>query len=1469
MNCSKISKGMFFRKNLGLLIIPMIILGFMLSGCNGGSNDDIKHKQTTENVIDDNTTPNSISENEKKDSNESSINEDEKSNFPNQQDNSNNTSQDSSNDKEKLNRPYRSIDIISNFNFVQYPKLNSTSILFVELYNKSIGRKALDINSYDLKWTVEKEPRGSNLKLITKNDFKTVIEFKPKKVGSYVLKVSDIKSNTYDTMGFEVKDGINYKNSDIEGYSDGTDIEDLIGRVKNQYWIYSDGKLNKEQSTKIANKYNLKIISYHKVHGLLVEIIDNHEKIINSIMLEDNVYYVRQKVHIGSNVIKPQSYELPNDGSAFNDDGDNWYLEDINMDKAWALYDGKDKKTIVGIIDNYFFTTHEDLIGKFSQKPVNLLKYEESEITNHGTSTSSIICATANNKKGMSGINQNCQLEAYSMYLDPDPNTPHEFLEKISDKVKVVNNSYSWSEEIPIDADSSKDSKLVKKSFDFIAPAKELIKKDKKLWIFAASNDWNDAIISNGAFHYDYKTKNLQKLSNVIIVAAHYKNNVLAPYSNYGESVDISAPTALKAADVSFDFSKLIDRLKEGKYNLEQHGTSNKYTKVPHNVYGTLDNHTEYKGKAFNGTSAAAPVVTGVASLIFEINPNFTAEDVKNILINSATEKIKKRYKRECGWTKCQYKEADLKPNIPKLDAKAAIEMAIAITEGKKVLTTYEYEDPFSSYVTIKLSSSGKYIVDSFKFRRADSSEFLPADSDQAKYKNTFGENKIVGTATIKNKKTDAKVDGIGFEMELKTPKVSLHIKDKNGNSIEGANVKIEDYKDKIIDKYSTFLYLKPKNTYKIVVQKDGYQKQRKDFYVEDVLDEQNIEFVLHEEAQEQDKPKPFPSSFNTKQDTSVEIWLNVVNAHKYNDLIYTVSKPKHGKLEPIYSNIMIIKEDQDKYVYKEIVNKQQVSAHFTYTPDSGYVGEDKFPFKVANGEDSTPYVKFVTITVEKDTDGLNSKITSLNPKEAKLNKEVTFTILGENLPQTIAMALQDGECEKAVYVSSSKATIVCTPKALGKKDFYVAEKSHGDSIQSDVVLKVNILPNDTNPQYGIMPDIKKNQCYFDPTNIFDDYGKDWYECTRYAYGRACEKMGILLKFTQVGNNHAQYWYSRVKNLYKGDEPRANSIAVWKYGAYGHVAYVEKVAGDKVIISEANWSDPTDGKYNGVKELTKKGMKNRGKNGDYKLLGYIYLKKFPTITLSKVDDIVQGQKAFFKANLSEALENKYSLKIRLGNGAGGFLNPVDMTADASRKIFTYQSPSINKKGNRKYQVGIFDGNTIVSNWKEGTYKVTQKPTPSGDTKVLKTSQTTSYEPFDDGHYQKGVARSYSRANDIVTDNATGLQWQDDDEIKTISKTWEEAKAYCQDLTLGGHTDWRLPTHQELKSIVDYGRYAGDSKGSIGALNPVFENINSSDYGYWSSTTDLSNTNGVWLVDFSDGAGRWDRKSGHNSVRCVR
>ncbi len=118
-------------------------------------------------------------------------------------------------------------------------------------------------------------------------------------------------------------------------------------------------------------------------------------------------------------------------------------------------------------------------------------------------------------------------------------------------------------------------------------------------------------------------------------------------------------------------------------------------------------------------------------------------------------------------------------------------------------------------------------------------------------------------------------------------------------------------------------------------------------------------------------------------------------------------------------------------------------------------------------------------------------------------------------------------------------------------------------------------------------------------------------------------------------------------------------------------------------------------------------------------------------------------------------------------------------------------------------------------------------------------------------------------NGTVTDNGNGLMWQ---QGEPDGMTWDQALTYCEGLSLGGRSDWRLPNFKELESITnDYSVYP--------AINTTyFPNVHG-DVAilsiYWSSTTYFLTTDSAYVVDFYDGGFYGGGKWGNPYVRCVR
>jgi uncharacterized repeat protein (TIGR01451 family) len=143
-----------------------------------------------------------------------------------------------------------------------------------------------------------------------------------------------------------------------------------------------------------------------------------------------------------------------------------------------------------------------------------------------------------------------------------------------------------------------------------------------------------------------------------------------------------------------------------------------------------------------------------------------------------------------------------------------------------------------------------------------------------------------------------------------------------------------------------------------------------------------------------------------------------------------------------------------------------------------------------------------------------------------------------------------------------------------------------------------------------------------------------------------------------------------------------------------------------------------------------------------------------------------------------------------------------------------------------------------------------------------TGQKTSYYTGDDGDLEEGSAWPAPRFNDhgdgTVTDNLTGLMWKKDANLPNGTMTWNEALDYCNNLTLAGYTDWRLPNRKELLSLIDYSRY--DPALPLGY---PFTNVRSYSYFYWSSTTYATYPDYAWIVFMWGGDLSSGLKSGRN------
>jgi hypothetical protein len=121
-----------------------------------------------------------------------------------------------------------------------------------------------------------------------------------------------------------------------------------------------------------------------------------------------------------------------------------------------------------------------------------------------------------------------------------------------------------------------------------------------------------------------------------------------------------------------------------------------------------------------------------------------------------------------------------------------------------------------------------------------------------------------------------------------------------------------------------------------------------------------------------------------------------------------------------------------------------------------------------------------------------------------------------------------------------------------------------------------------------------------------------------------------------------------------------------------------------------------------------------------------------------------------------------------------------------------------------------------------------------------------------------VLGEYNR--EAVRDQTTGLVWEQSPALDMSD--WEMAQRRCSSSHAGGDTDWRVPTVQELRTLVE--------PSSIDVKLPAdhpFANVEPSIY--WSSTERRENGAYASFVNFSSGRSATLEKYMPSFVWCVR
>lgn len=158
----------------------------------------------------------------------------------------------------------------------------------------------------------------------------------------------------------------------------------------------------------------------------------------------------------------------------------------------------------------------------------------------------------------------------------------------------------------------------------------------------------------------------------------------------------------------------------------------------------------------------------------------------------------------------------------------------------------------------------------------------------------------------------------------------------------------------------------------------------------------------------------------------------------------------------------------------------------------------------------------------------------------------------------------------------------------------------------------------------------------------------------------------------------------------------------------------------------------------------------------------------------------------------------------------------------------------------------YTGSYYVGN-KYGVWPV--RGTCTGAVHLAKTGMDTGYYSLtdEDGDLQLGEASPEPRFTDhgdgTVTDELTGLMWM---KANSGTKIWTNA-LNASYVTNGGYVDWRLPTANELRSLVNYGSTLSVMLPTVhpfgAAIQPNY---------FWTGTTYPDNTGYAYAVHFGEG-----------------
>lgn len=321
---------------------------------------------------------------------------------------------------------------------------------------------------------------------------------------------------------------------------------------------------------------------------------------------------------------------------------------DVSATGAWDITLGN-RNVVIAIIDDGFDLSHPDFSGP--EKIVYAKDYvdgdsnpfpERPEGDYHGTPCAGVALAEENGV-GVVGAAPKCSFLPVRFPINADDDTMWEIFDYVGGKADVI--SCSWGPP-PVYAPLSS---LISGKFHELATGGGPRKKGCVIVFAAGNNNAPLCDMENTAFVWKHPAYGLVKTEgpiisgeaihpDVIAVSASTSLNLKAAYSNWGKEISVCAPS-------------------DNWHPLDGD------TPLPGRGIWTTDNEkfgygftggSRFTG-SFGGTSSATPLVAGAAALVISANSNLTAQEVKQILQDSADKIVDANPDPILGFKKGEY----------------------------------------------------------------------------------------------------------------------------------------------------------------------------------------------------------------------------------------------------------------------------------------------------------------------------------------------------------------------------------------------------------------------------------------------------------------------------------------------------------------------------------------------------------------------------------------------------------------------------------------------------------------------------------------------------------------------------------------------------------------------------------------------------------------------------------------------